>query len=368
MNIPEINGAAAIAALAGATLMYGYEKVALPLIHKHVGGFFLGRKRTRLRKHAGASIGQAFSLPGIDTDIYVADWEACDGFEPHLIECAWATSMDDVRVPQEYSGAYDKFLQAGQEAVEQGEIFNGETLALQKLRVGRVGDGPHERSQLRLGFSRTNYLHHRAVGQIFQSLPDSERQKLVQQPDENVSRFFSNSFGTSVAVISKDRKLVFAKRSGSTAVNSGKIICGAVEGMNCLDINERQKPDPYVTAIRGLSEELGIEVHPKHAREMLSFMAITFDMGFYEWGMIAVLDMSNREQGADLTADEISHYRNIGKPRDKWESSELEFVDFNPKSVLQYLRENNDRLTGYAKFTTVCALVKSYGWDGVLES
>jgi hypothetical protein len=73
-------------------------------------------------------------------------------------------------------------------------------------------------------------------------------------------------------------------------------ICGAVEGASILDMTDG-KPDIFVTAQRGIEEELGIKGLPKTA---IKFTTLYLKFDTHEWGMGGFVDLREPSLPSDV--------------------------------------------------------------------
>jgi hypothetical protein len=176
------------------------------------------------------------------------------------------------------------------------------------------------------------------------------RQKYLQGAD--LSRpisFLANGFGVAIAVVTVDKKTLIAKRHGTTGVRPGEVDVAVVEGVHPnLDWSTIHKgPDLYRTAIRGASEELGIQL----IQDNITFLGFGIDAQYYQWILLGLAVV-------DETAQTIIENRKQGAPG-KWELISLEPVEFDPEAVFSFLNREKIWSTGLA--TLYFALVRQYG-------
>ncbi|MDQ0286805.1 hypothetical protein J2Z49_001922 [Desulfofundulus luciae] len=83
---------------------------------------------------------------------------------------------------------------------------------------------------------------------------------------------FATHFGVGIMVVTADGKIIFCER-GPTAVDAFVFFPSVAEGSSRpVDAGPNGGPDPYRTAVRGLAEELDLEISPDHVKS-LSFGA-----------------------------------------------------------------------------------------------
>ncbi len=263
-----------------------------------------------------------------------------------------STSAD---IPPAYISAYARHLAIFSEKLNRREIFEGTPkVAPARIVLDRNKGDESKALYIEYCISR-GYVHQRAATATFQGLPPADRESICRDPVATMVPFFSNSLGVSLGVISSDGKLVFVRRGGATAVNSGKIVCGVVEGMTVDDLSE-QAIDPHLAARRALREELSIELTDADAKT-ISISGLAFNDDFHEWNFIGLADF--RALAPRFSSREIEASKHLALAHDAWEVNALEFEDFSIESVAAYALANANRLTNYAKVTAVLALLCS---------
>lgn len=316
------------------------------------------RLRSRSVELAEGFNGRDFSFCGIRASIFVA------AFDPRGIHRSEITAtlgpadpIDSSRAGEEAGALYSRAEGRWRRELEEGRIFNGTKLALRNFHPTRIGT--HERSGLRLEFVQTDYLTQRIWTSVYQGLPDARREEIARQYGSEVDPLFSNTFGVYLAVITQDNDLVFVRRGRRTAVNAGSIVCGVVEGMDERDLRpEDGQPDPYMTAYRGLAEELGIRIPPENSR-VVELTALTLNTDYYEWNMLGIADF-RKARGEGVTSGYIRELWTTGKGRDKHEAGDLDFVQYEPQAVGAYVRQNLGHFVNYALVSTVYALLRDF--------
>lgn len=144
---------------------------------------------------------------------------------------------------------------------------------------------------------------------------------------EDAPGFMACAFGTNMAVVTSDDKLIVSKRSSRVASFTNLWSSSANEALSrSIDSQGRSAPNFYDVARRGLHEELALEPN-EYVIDMLAFMISTKE---HQWGAAFVVRLK------DLTAREVEDRWTRGGP-DMWEHSEHAFVEFDPRSVVRFI-------------------------------
>ncbi len=338
-----------LGALAGAVI----QRYADRILSWGEGRFARRRVRIRSAQLADGFDGRGFSFCGIKISIYVAVFDP-RGIARNDIVTLLTDEVPEIEGCNGYEQLQDQERAYWQGRLDDNKIFNGKTLALREHSP--IRHGRDERCGLRLEFTRGDYLTQRIRTGVYQKLSPQDRKSVLARPAE-IAPFFSNTFGVSLAVITLDGEAVFVRRGSRTAVNTGKIVCGVVEGMGENDMRSG-RPDPYMTAFRGLEEELGIRVDPEQSQAVELFSLI-LNTDYYEWGMLGIADFRQCRNQA-VTSGYLRELWASAKGRDKYESDSIEFVPFNPEAIGRYLLKNLSDVVNYAFVATVYALLREY--------
>lgn len=110
--------------------------------------------------------------------------------------------------------------------------------------------------------------------------------------------------------------------------------------MSVEDVNPATRlPDPYMTAMRGMEEELGIHFgDEREIRSRITFHSLICDVTRYEWALLGHVNLTRTKwtDGAFLNA------RKFGMGADDWESSELSFVPLTRSGVIEALKDDSE--------------------------
>jgi hypothetical protein len=106
--------------------------------------------------------------------------------------------------------------------------------------------------------------------------------------------------------------------------------------------------DPWATVARGVREELGIKVDGTRTR----FLALGLELTRMDPDLLGFVDVA-------YTSDEVKGAFGAGRPKDRWETSDLEFVRFDPPSVADLLSQDRS-FTPATAMNLVFALLQSF--------
>jgi len=267
-----------------------------------------------------------------------------------LVDRSVVTLPDDIEsLRREVQGEQERRRAEGLHA-----HWNGPIYAVVGLAVERIGIDESPGVCLRL--RSTDYFAFLATQQLDRVLADGStlREKYLDPyPVTSPPDFMSSSFGVYVAVVTADRTVVVARRSGDVGAFPGYWDASANEGLSrSLDSHGRTPPSLYDVARRGLYEELSL--HRSEYR--LELLAFDLDRSTNQWGcMFAAFTH-------EVTSAELADRRTRGVP-DKWEHDEVEFVPFTVENMVIYLLRADRRgfWTPAAPALFYLTLVRQYG-------
>lgn len=337
-----------------------------------------------------ADEGELFSCGFMDkTDIFVAD--SCtdeDASQKGFFESRIRPSgyqHDDLSCPiqveskpcrdryenwdkeEEYIANFQEFSRQAKDKI----IDNNPTVALKRLAFARPGEDESQRVEM--FFKQSEYVHHRAMWKIWMSLNEQQKQDAIPNKAD-VNPFFSNTFGLHVAILTDEgpgnpQYFVFpqrAKRAGMSA--PGAFTCGAVESASTPDIKgegSSRRVDLVNTAVRGLREELGLELSGSDT-EAVCLTTIYLKTDTHEWGLCGFVDLTDDRIKPEnrISADNLKDRFSSG-PKDKFEHQTLTFVKFTLEDMADFVFENHDNFASSAKLVVVKVLQAFFGWSRV---
>lgn len=323
------------------------------------------------------------------TDIFVADsctnieasqigfYESGDipsGYDHIDLRCPIEVGETPYREIPEWIGeaTYYDVLEEFLEKVKEGKIDNNPTVALKRLVFSRPGED--ERQKIAFEFKESEYVHHRTMRKIWTELTGEERNNVVKAKSD-VNSAFSNTFGLHVAVLTNEgpdapQKFLFPRRASTAGMSSpGKYTCGAVESASKPDYKFENDGKKYVdlinTAARGLKEEIGLELTGSDLEAIcLTTVYLKFDT--HEWGLCGFVNLKDERVSKEhrLSADSLKDIFSSG-PKDKFEHQTLTFIDFDLKTMVDFVFNNHEHFASSAKLVVVKVLQAFYGWKDV---
>ena len=272
---------------------------------------------------------------------------------------------EDWNYQERYLGYHQDFL----ERALKREIENNSKAALNDLLLLREGDD--EKQRLQMKFIETEYCHHQAMRFVWRSLTNEERTEIAPCKTE-VDKYFSNCFGLQVCILTNEgkgvpQKFMFPQRANRSGIPTpGAYTAGSVEGTSVLDYTEDGKCIDLVnTAVRGLKEELNIEIS-REERDALCLTTLYLAFDNYEWGMCGFVDLKDtRLRAQNRVSAETLQDRFVSGPKDKFEHSKVRFVTFTLEAMTQFLFDNYNNIASYSKVAAVKVMQAYFGLQQV---
>jgi hypothetical protein len=309
----------------------------------NTGGRLLRRRRREIESQLRLSVSSVFTIGPGRHDLLVREF-AQHGFHPaHLVVEPNDTSDLGTgwsRLPSALQpvGLTEVLMDIAHErrAIEaRPGSWNARRYALRGATVTRVGDV--EEPSIHLTFGESDYATHQVVSQAWAALYRSgARQDLDAPALRSVMTGLSHSFGINLTIETADESLILTRRSNLTSNAHGLRHISMNEGMSLEDKDFNGYPDPYATALRGVKEELGVDLSAH--RDKVVFHALILDVTRYEWALLGHVDL----RGTDLTDAVFRMQRGVGMSSDGWESDELALHPWSPASLLRLLRSDED--------------------------
>ena len=299
-------------------------------------------------------INQTFSLGKRNSSWLVIDGNGEMTYTPEAIRCL--VDSTPVLLPPEIQQLRDNIEKRELSNKDKGLSYQwpGPLYALERYAIGRTN--PEENLEVAFTFRPTDYYTFQAtVMSLDYNIMQPPaimtiRQKYLQGCDlVQPVPFLSNGFGISLAIITKDRKLILSWRSDHAGARPGELDVSVVEAVHPL--NDRSttslNPDLYRTAIRGIQEEIGIDA----LQENITFLGFGVDIEYYQWNIVGIVRISD-------TAQKALENRRSGLSG-KWEAKNLEVIEAEPRNVFSYIKDKKIWSTGL--LTIYWALVYEYG-------
>jgi transcriptional regulator with XRE-family HTH domain len=244
---------------------------------------------------------------------------------------------------------------------KQSSVWNGKRFAL--ISFERTSYGDEERIGLRCKFKLTDYAAFRSItmkpdveGLVRDDAgrPTTIREKYFPAFDPvRPNPHLTHSFGISLAVISKDEKIVFVKRSGHLANKTGMYSIAMNEGMQYPRDMEAGQPSFVKAAMKGLFEELGFEPESALPLVFFNFGALARDN---EYGLLGQVKLPV----AFSTLVKLFALR--AKDGGFETTRSLHAVDFDIEPVLRFI-ESHHPWSHHGLATVYFALWRKCGWE-----
>ncbi|MFI8101657.1 caspase domain-containing protein [Streptomyces sp. NPDC086023] len=315
----------------------------------------LVRGRERAFAPFGSSASwEPFTWGPLQTDLLVVEGDGESVIPEDSVHVR--TIDEDVELPEDLYAVRAR-IEAEQDAKRlAGEqyFWNGLNYAVDRVTIGRIAES--EAPEIYIQLLNSDYYNFQATQQLDEVLPDglTVRAKYVDPYDPlDVPAFMGSSFGTNVAVITRDEKLIVSRRSNMVGSHPGTWNSSANEALSrVVDNSARQAPNIFNVARRGLSEELALS--PDEYR--LNMLALTIDKGTHQWGALFMARLRR------VTSDEFIARRSRGVS-DKWEHDRHELVDFEIDPVTRFIfdEERTGLWSPTAPGLFYLALVNKYG-------
>ncbi|MFF0474219.1 caspase domain-containing protein [Streptomyces sp. NPDC004284] len=264
---------------------------------------------------------------------------------------------EDVELPEELAEWRDE-IAAEQEALKAAGkpyFWNGLNYAVERITIGREAET--EAPEIYIQFQNSDYYTFLATQQLDRRFRDGSTPKSRYiDPHENlmdVEPFMSSSFGTNVAVVTRDEKLIISRRSQMVGSHRGLWNSSANEALSrVVDNSARQAPNIFNVARRGLSEELALS--PDEYR--LNMLSLSIDRSTHQWGALFLARLRR------VTSRDFVERRSRGVS-DKWEHDRHELVDFDIEPVVRFIfdEQHVDNWAPTALGLFYLALVNKFG-------
>lgn len=271
---------------------------------------------------------ETFSFANIVTPWLVVDGDGKSIYTPETIRSHFDPQADSL--PEDLLERKNQIHKQEEENRQKGLSFkwNGGTYSLDRFVISR--DKEEEFLVLELFFKSSDYYTFLATNMGLDEEP--LREKYFRDVDWlKPTRFFSNSFGINLSVITADQSIIIAQRSGLVGSRPGTYNISVNEAISrSLDRSvEGHAPDIYRCASRGLVEELGLSEPNEFRSSDIIFLSFGVDTQYSQWGILGMVKVNK-------TANEILEWRNSGV-KDKWENDKLYFIKFDLDSVVRFV-------------------------------
>ncbi|UVJ39526.1 hypothetical protein [Arthrobacter sp. CJ23] len=322
-------------------------RVIQPLWYNTFGRIHRRRRRAQDAKLIGGA--ETFAVGAARHQIYVRQF-APRGFSPDHLTARRVPDqpahvlIEDLRQALRPGQAAE--LQEGIDARRleldaAPEAWNAEKLALRRISVSRIGTD--EEPTIDLGYAVTDYATFQVIANAWEKQSKNlaaEGQDLTAEDLRDILPGLSNSFGINLTIETADDDLLLTQRSAKASSAKNLRHISVNEGMAPADIDPRTDlPDPYLTALRGIEEELGIDLNDEpEIRKRITFHSLVCDVTRYEWALLGHVNLTQTK----WTNATIQGARKLGAAPDDWETNELTFIPFNRKSLEDALGDDSN--------------------------
>ena len=292
-----------------------------------------------------------FSFGNIETTWVVVDGDGTEEYKPENIHCHFIPEPD--KLPDDLAARREQTQKQQEENRSQGKPFqwDGERYSLDNIIISR---SPVEESMiLDLWFRPSDYYTFLATNQ---SLKDKTiREKYLKSTDwQSPVKFFSNSFGISLVIITSDNYTLFTQRGKNLGSRPSEYNISVSEGLSkALDHKpHNQAPDIYHCASRGITEELGLHEPDDFQQADIILLSLGIDTLYSLWGLRGIAKVNR-------TIEEIIQNWKSGV-KDKLENIQIHPVKFEPSNIIPFVFSH----TPWTPSGLVCvyhALVHEYG-------
>jgi len=232
--------------------------------------------------------------------------------------------------------------------------WNGPRYAVAELSISR--DPVDESPEVYLKLQHSDYCTFLAAQNLDRQFADGTTPRsryLTPFPIGAAPAFMANSLGVYVAVITKDGKVLFSRRSTQVKIRPGVWNASISEGLSrSIDSRGRDVPELHAVARRGLKEELALE----RTEYELDLLAFVLDCDLNHWAAVFIAQ-------SDVVTQQTLEARWTRGVPDRWEHEEFAFAPFTVASVAQFMLDpaRRDNWAPIAPAVYYLALVNMFG-------
>lgn len=211
-------------------------------------------------------------------------------------------------------------------------VWNGESVAVEHIEPF-TRRGAEERPVLKVVVHPSDYAASQVCTQRWQEWFDASDGRLptgLPQLYDGIPGML-HAIGLNATLVTSDDKLILVRRSPRMSSGRSGWHIAVNEGMLPTDRATGSHLDPHLGLVRGVHEELGLDVPQRAVR----FHTAMFDMRRYQFGLLGHVDL----RGTAYDAAGVVAARQAGLPRDKKENDKVEVVDWDIDTVRGLLAE-----------------------------
>lgn len=208
--------------------------------------------------------------------------------------------------------------------------WNGERYNLARFAISR--DPAHEDMTLGLWFRPSDYYTFLATSTGLQESALREKYLADAEWDEAIP-LFAHSFSVLLTVITSDGYAILVRRGKGLGCRPNVYDTSMAEGLSrSLDRSATgQAPDIYRCAVRGLSEELGLNAPDDYSPANIHFLSFAVDTEYCMYGLFGMVRIQR-------SLEEMRARKRHGI-QDKWENREVYYLPFTPEEVCMFVSE-----------------------------
>ncbi len=220
--------------------------------------------------------------------------------------------------------------------------WNGKKYSLKKFTLDRT---PKEETPLlRLVFGPTDYATEKVTDQNEGHIKRNILARNVDVTIEPVPQFAS-ILAVNINIITADNYLVISDRNPIADTAGGQLHTSCGENFKRPDdAGENKAPDPFKCALRGIEEELALDLNPND----IIYTHFGVQKKICQYSLIGY----SKVKEARLDVARI-RTQNV---KDKWENIGLVFVPCDPESISDYVVKNRERFFHIGMASVVLSL------------
>lgn len=310
--------------------------------------FFLKRKRRKA--YTGL-----FQFGSKDSKWLIVDGDGEDHYSPKALFTHF--DKEQLTLPEDLLKRKKAVTKDQEEKRKKGiqYHFNGENYRFEKYSINRFST--EELPELHLWFGPSDYYTFLATDMAL----DEKEVREKYFPDESwmqPTKYFANSFGVNLLVITRDEHIILTKRSGQVGTNKNMYHISVNEGLSrTFDRGvSTQAPDVYRAAVRGIVEELGVQTVEAND---ITYLSLGVDTRFSQWALLG-------KARIDKTSEELLEWRSSGV-KDKWENDEFVAIPLDVNDIVKFVAEH-DPWTPASLACIYHTLVSEFGREKVEKS
>ena len=275
---------------------------------------------------------------------------------------------EEVNVPEDFKCIADRLRKENEERMLKGEepVYTDlHPYAVHSILTPREETEMKkiERPTCYIGLRESSYFYslvsimamNERVGEM--TIRDKYYCKLLENPDKPTPDGYDvvHALGINTLIYTNDGKFVFGERNPSTvATGQGCLHLSVGEHLNKMLIdfnNENNEPDITKTLIRGINEELGINVN-KLKEVDIRFYGLALSKRLCQYGVLGITILSN------FSSTDIEREWVFSKDG-RYENRRLVAINADLRSIVDYMNKNpHATMTKFALLNVCLALMK----------